>query len=354
MKYIKSSKLLLENNEKFCSILPYNIEWIDLDFLKLSNTNEVFSFLDSNYIEDSESMFRFHYIHEFIALGLKAPGWSPFLNIALKYKRGRKLIGLITSIPKEIIINNNLLCAPDINFLCLSKKIRNKRFVGIVIQEIRRRLNLTGITKAIYTTGLKLHKSMFSCNYYHYPINSHKLMTLGFLSRINRKKYKLIKQKNNQLSEKQNETNYKLIRKKNFPFKTYRYFKTIDFLYWFRTLPGVIYLINLNQLNSIFNQEIFTFYSLPSKFITNQKNIFLYGIYSYYKTGVFLNDDIFLLIIEIIKKVGFDIINILECEKNKKKLSRINFNKGTGKLNYHIFNYKNQRIKSDENRLEFF
>jgi glycylpeptide N-tetradecanoyltransferase len=352
MQNVKNLKLLLENNEKFSSILPYNIEWLDLDVFKMDNTNEIFSFLGVNYIEDSESMFRFHYIHEFLALALKAPGWSPFLSIALRYKRGKKFIALITSIPKEIIINKNLLCTPDINFLCLSKKIRNKRFVEIVIEEIKRRLNLTGITKAVYTTGLNLPQSMFSCNYYHYPINSHKLITLGFLDKVNRKKYILIKQKKNRLFKKGND--YTLIRKKNVMFKIYRYFKTIDFLYWFRTLPGVIYFINLNELNCTFDQEIFTFYSLPSKCITNQKNIFLYGIYSFYKTGVFLNDDMFLVMIEIIKKVGFDIINILECEKNKKKLLKINFKKGTGRLNYHIFNYKNQQIKSEENNMEFF
>ena len=180
----KDLNLLFQKNKKFSPDLPYDIEWFDLGFLKSKTINKIFSFLDFNYIEDTDSLFRFHYIHEFLGLALKAPGWSSFLNIGLKYKRSNKLIGFIVSTPKEIIVNKNLFCAPDINFLCLSKKIRKKKFVHVVIREIERRLNLIGIKKAIYTTALSLPKPTFSCNYYHYAINKHKLVALGYLNKF--------------------------------------------------------------------------------------------------------------------------------------------------------------------------
>ena len=353
----KKSKLLIQPNKNFSSYLPYEIEWTDMNFLKTEKIDQVFFFLDNNYIEDRESTFRFHYMHEFLSLVLKAPGWSPFLGIGLKYKRSEKLIGIIISMPKEIVINGNMFCAPEINFLCLDKKLRNKRFVNMVIKQIERRLNLIGVKKAIYTTGLNLPKSIFSCNYYHYPINKHKLIAFGYLSIFN--KFRKLQthttlELKSQFTKKSKKINYKILRKKLNFFKSYRYFKTSDYLYWFKTLPGVIYFIDFENFYPTLEQEIFIFYSLPSKFVNKKKNIFLYGVYVFYKTNVFLNKNISTLITKISERLGFDIINILEFDENKKKLSKINFVKGTGKLNYHIFNYKEHKVNWKQNGLQLF
>jgi glycylpeptide N-tetradecanoyltransferase len=351
---IKNSKLLFQKNKIFPPDLPYEIEWFDLGLLKIEKINKIFSFLDYNYIEDTESLFRFHYIHEFLALALKAPSWSSFLNIGLKYKRTNKLIGVIISTPKEIIVSKNLFCAPDINFLCLNKKIRNKRFVEILIKEIERRLNLTGVKKAVYTSSLNLPKPLFFCNYYHYAINKHKLVALGYLNKFTTLKPNTKPDLKFRISTETGKSNYLKVREKFSFYKIYRYFKVSDFLYWFKNIPGVIYIFYVENFGKILIPDMFTFYCLPSRFINKKKNLHLHSIYFFYKTNLFLNKKIFFLVVKTIEKLGFDIINTLDSNKNKKKLLKFNFVKGNGKLNFHIFNYINEKIDAIENGLQFF
>lgn len=47
---------------------------------------------------------------------------------------------------------------PEINYLCIHKKLRSKRLAPVLIQEITRRVRRTGIFQAIYTSGQLLPK----------------------------------------------------------------------------------------------------------------------------------------------------------------------------------------------------
>nr|UXY87392.1 N-myristoyltransferase [Cryptomonas sp.] len=350
-----TKKLNLTKIKKTSPLLPFEIEWIDLNIAKSDKLNEVFSILDLNYIEDNECTFRFHYVHEFLALALKAPGWSSFLNLGLRYRRCRKLVGIISSVPKQIIFDKNIFCAPDINFLCFNKQIRNRRFVYVIIEEITRRLNLTGILQAVYTSGVSFPNSMFSYYYYHYPINNHKLIAFKFIKKLPcHKKIDSEKKENFKISEKPTKYAYIGIRKNFINLKTYRCYKLKDFFYWFRSIPGVLYMIFFEAIESSMKNQIFTFYSLPSKYIKNEKKNFLYGIYLYYKSSSILNNRLFTYGIDIIRKNGFDVINVLDSEKNKAKLSTMTFIKGTGKLNFYIFNWTYRNICLEENGLAFF
>jgi glycylpeptide N-tetradecanoyltransferase len=44
----------------------------------------------------------------------------------------------------------------EINFLCVHKKLRSKRLAPVLIREVTRRVNLTGIFQAVYTAGITL------------------------------------------------------------------------------------------------------------------------------------------------------------------------------------------------------
>lgn len=41
----------------------------------------------------------------------------------------------------------------EINFLCVHKKLRDKRLAPVLIKEITRRVNLKNIWQAVYTSG---------------------------------------------------------------------------------------------------------------------------------------------------------------------------------------------------------
>ena len=51
----------------------------------------------------------------------------------------------------------------EINFLCVHKKMRSKRVAPVLIREITRRVNATGIFQAVYTAGVVLPKPIATC-----------------------------------------------------------------------------------------------------------------------------------------------------------------------------------------------
>lgn len=51
----------------------------------------------------------------------------------------------------------------EINFLCVHKKLREKRVAPVLIREITRRVNLQGIFQAVYTAGVVLPKPVSAC-----------------------------------------------------------------------------------------------------------------------------------------------------------------------------------------------
>lgn len=53
----------------------------------------------------------------------------------------------------------------EINFLCVHKKLRTKRVAPVLIREITRRVNRTGLFQAVYTAGVVLPKPVSTCRY---------------------------------------------------------------------------------------------------------------------------------------------------------------------------------------------
>ena len=70
----------------------------------------------------------------------------------------------------------------EINYLCVHKKLRTKRLAPVLIKEITRRVNLTGIWQAIYTAGVVIPKPVTTASYYHRSLNPKKLVEVGFSS----------------------------------------------------------------------------------------------------------------------------------------------------------------------------
>ena len=51
----------------------------------------------------------------------------------------------------------------EINYLCVHKKLRSKRVAPVLIKEITRRVNLTGVFQAVYTAGVILPSPVSKC-----------------------------------------------------------------------------------------------------------------------------------------------------------------------------------------------
>ena len=109
-----------------------------------------------------------------------SPGWRPDWHVGVRAVSSKKLVAFISGIPITLRVRSKVLRCTEINFLCVHKKLRDKRLTPVLIEEITRRCYLLDIFQAIYTAGIVLPKPVSSCRYYHRPINWMKLFEVGF------------------------------------------------------------------------------------------------------------------------------------------------------------------------------
>ena len=107
---------------------------------------------------------RFDYSPEFLAWALKPPGYLKEWHTGVRVTKSNKLVGFISGVPAHIRSDIRDTFPPsqalqsdiirmyekkknlvEINFLCVHKKLRAKRLAPVLIREITRRVNLTGI-----------------------------------------------------------------------------------------------------------------------------------------------------------------------------------------------------------------
>lgn len=142
---------------------------------------EVYDLLNKNYVEDDDEMFRFDYSPAFLEWALTPPGHRKEFVVGIRVASGsKKLVGFITGVPVQMRVYDKTMPMVEINFLCVLKKLRSKRLAPVLIKEITRRVNLTGVWQAVYTAGVVLPKPVSKCRYYHRLINPKKLIDIGF------------------------------------------------------------------------------------------------------------------------------------------------------------------------------
>lgn len=160
--------------------LPEGFEWDTMHIDDQSVLKELYTLLNENYVEDDDAMFRFDYQPEFLKWALQPPGWRPEWHVGVRVSKSKKLVGFISAIPGQVRVYDKVLKIVEINFLCVHKKLRAKRVAPVLIREITRRVNLTGIFQAVYTAGVVLPKPVATCRYWHRSLNAKKLIDVQF------------------------------------------------------------------------------------------------------------------------------------------------------------------------------
>jgi glycylpeptide N-tetradecanoyltransferase len=125
-------------------------------------------------------MFRFDYSPEFLRWALQPPGWKEQWHVGIRVAASKKLVAFISAIPMTIFAVDKTMPMVEINFLCVHKKLRNKRFSPVLIKEITRRVHLTGVFQAVYTAGITIPTPIATCPYNHRPLNLPKLVDIKF------------------------------------------------------------------------------------------------------------------------------------------------------------------------------
>lgn len=159
--------------------LPDGFVWDTLNLNEPLVLAELYTLLNENYVEDDDAMFRFDYQPELLKWALQPPGWRQDWHTGVRVVRSGLLVAFISAIPGHVRIYDKTEKIVEINFLCVHKKLRSKRVAPVLISEITRRVNLTGIFQAVYTAGVVLPKPVGTCRYWHRSLNPRKLIEVS-------------------------------------------------------------------------------------------------------------------------------------------------------------------------------
>lgn len=160
--------------------LPEGFEWSNIDMFNKEQAEEVFELLDNHYVEDTGGSFRFRYSVNLIRWAICVPNYKPKWHIGVRATKTKKLLAFIAGLPANLNVLGNEVAGSEINFLCIHKKLREKRLAPVLIKEVTRRINRANVWQAIYTSGTLIPKPYTAASYYSRAINKKKLVDIGF------------------------------------------------------------------------------------------------------------------------------------------------------------------------------
>ena len=325
--------------------LPEGFEWCDLDINRPIDLLNLYTFLNNHYVSDDT--LRFNYSQEFLYWALSPPGYKKQWHIVVRSSNIRQtIIGFISAIPVNIIVNNKSYPMVEINFLCVHTNARNHRLAPVLIAEITRRVNIDGIYHGLYTGGIKFDNLITTSNYYLRPINHRKLLDIKFLylsrnQTLNKhiKHYHLPKLTSiNLIKLEKNDIPEVFVRLKDYlkKFAVYHDFNLEDFDYWF--LNNIIQCFVVKDQNGNVTDMV-SYLVIQSTILNhNVHRILNVGYLWYYfstKTPIAL---LLKNLLIIAQNNNVDVFNCLDIQDNMKFIDELRFNKGTGQLHYYIQN----------------
>lgn len=331
--------------------LPDGFQWDTLDLNTPAILKELYTLLNENYVEDDDCMFRFDYQPAFLKWALQPIGWRKDWHCGVRVTKSGRLVGFISAVPAQLRIYEQVQKVVEINFLCVHKKLRSKRVAPVLIREITRRVNLTGVFQGVYTAGIVLPKPIATCRYWHRSLNPKKLIQIEFstLSK-NRtmqrtiKLYKLPDQPKTPGFRKMLPSDcgsvVKLLNDYLSKFDLAPIFHPEEFQHWFIPQTGIIdSFVIANEAGEI--TDFISYYSLPSTVMNHPVHKTLKAAYSFYNVStktpwVDLMTDALISA----KNAGFDVFNALDLMDNKEFLSTLKFGIGDGDLQYYLYNWR--------------
>ncbi|KAK7732469.1 glycylpeptide N-tetradecanoyltransferase [Cytospora paraplurivora] len=365
-------------------------EWVTLDLTKEEEIKEVYQLLNGHYVEDDESMFRFNYGTAMIKWALMSPGWSADWHVGIRDCRlpnKKPLVAFISAVPVNLRVRKNVIRTSEVNFLCVHKKLRNKRLAPILIKEVTRRSNLNKIWQGVYTAGIVLPKPVSTCRYYHRALDWKKLYDIGFSPLPpNQKpewqvrKYALPEKTTlrglREMTKKDIPAVQKLMKRYEDRFDMSPEWDEEETAHWLLQPRGegdeqVVWSYVVEDDNHNIT-DFFSFYNLESTIINNPRHKVVRVAYLFYYASEVafqspfnkpalktrLNELVHDALI-LAKRAKFDVFNALSLMDNTLFLEQQKFGPGDGQLHYYLFNYRanpiaggvDSRNRADEENL---
>lgn len=357
--------------------LPEDLEWCTVDVTCESQMKELYTLLSNNYVEDTDTMFRFDYSVEFLNWALKPPHWEAEWHVGVRVAGTQKLVAFISGIPVSMNLRSRNVKMVEINYLCVHKDLRSKRLAPILIKEVTRRINLKGIFQAVYTAGIKIPTPFTVSTYYHRPLNVRKCVETGFsqlppgmdLNRL-QLRYKLAPSVGGLPMLRQLRKNdLPYVRKRlNYFLKSFisaPEFSLEEMEHWFMPKENVVYSYVSEDPKTTKVTSFVSFYSLPSSVINNSLHTHLRAAYLFYyfadveqkenepaeqlraRKEAAIQQLMRALLIAALNQ-GFDVMNCLDILYNSSFLEPLKFGKGDGSLHYYLYNYHQRRLEPSE------
>lgn len=355
---IEADKSLAEIRQEPYS-LPDGFHWDTVDIGQTMVLRELYTLLNENYVEDDDAMFRFDYQPDFLKWALQPPGWRMDWHVGVRVSKSNKLVGFISAIPGQIRVYGRVLKIVEINFLCVHKKLRSKRVAPVLIREITRRVNLTGIFQAVYTAGVVLPKPVATCRYWHRSLNAKKLIDVNF-SHLSRnmtmqryvKLYKLPEQTKlpgfRPIRDADMKKAHALLESYLSKFSIAPVFDLDEFRHWFTPQPEIVCAYVVEGANGKIT-DLVSFYTLPSTVMHHQVHKSVKAAYSFYNVASgsswtdLMNDALISA-----KNADYDVFNALDLMDNKEFLQSLKFGIGDGNLQYYLYNWRCPSLNPDQ------
>jgi glycylpeptide N-tetradecanoyltransferase len=334
---------------------------VDID--NAAEADALFNLLSMNYVEDNDHMFRFGYPIPFLQWALKPPGWRSEWLIGVRATQSKRLLAFISAVPARIRVNRDTMPMVEINFLCVHKKLRSQKLAPVLILEVTRRVNLTGVYQAVYTAGVELPKPVAKCRYWHRSLNPKKLIEVGF-SGLKRgytmaktiKEYELPKAPTmaglRPLEPRDVPQARALVSSELAEAKLTAVFDSDDeFAHWFLPRDGIIYSYVLEREGKL--TDFLSFYNLPSTILRHPEHKVLNAAYAYYFANTTVTKEILTYNALILaKETGHDVFNALNLGPNAiKNFDAHKFGIGDGSLHYYLFNWLTPEMNPEDVRL---
>ena len=331
--------------------------WSDVDVEDVDQRKELYDLLANNYVEDDDCLFRFDYSEDFLMWALTPPGHRTDFLLGVRAVKSKKLVAFISAVPAQARIHQQEVETVEINFLCVHKKLRAKRLAPVLIKEITRRVNHTGVFQAVYTAGVVLPVPVASARYHHRSLNPKKLVAVGFsrlaprmtMARL-QKLYKLPTEtstpKLRAMTADDVKGVHKILNEYLTKFKLVVKFTEEEVAHWLLPRPKVIDSYVVTDGDGTVT-DFCSFYHLPSTILG--KNDELYAAYSYYNVantvqwGELMRDALILA-----KNTGADVFNALNLMDNDEFLRDLKFGLGDGNLQYYVYNWACPSMQSND------
>lgn len=337
--------------------LPSDFQWCQVDIEEPTQRRELYELLNSNYVEDIESLFRFDYPEHFLEWALKAPGWVPEWNVGVRVTETGKLVAFISAIPAVMQVRDNQLDSVEVNFLCIHKRLRSKRLAPLMIREITRRVNRHGIFQALYTAGAALPGVISKARYYHRPLDYKKLVEVGFTAVPLGKSVENMVLKYHLAREHQLGPSLRPMTGDDVPqvkslleqylkrFQLHMHYGEGDVAHWLLPRTNILYTFVVEENNGKITDFV-SFYSLPSTVVNNtlHSRINVAYLFYYAASSPAQLQRIIHAALVIARDLGFDVFNCVEIMENGLFLKDLKFGEGDGYLHYYLYNWKTKPL----------